>query len=158
VTGWLFCHPVFLCSPLKRYSGLRLAEILNLFFDAAGIKKPDISILDDKFLAEIKGLPQKNLALELLKRLLEDDIKTKGQSNASQSKKFSILLSEAVKRYQSGLIEAAEVIEELIRLAQKLLKTGTSRISRRTKCIRCTDPISQCKSCRPIRPQHRHLY
>ena len=71
-------------------------------------------------LAEIKGLPQKNLALELLKRLLEDEVKTKSRSNASQGKKFSVLLQEAVKRYQSGLIEAATVIEELIRLAQKL--------------------------------------
>jgi type I restriction enzyme R subunit len=89
-------------------------------FDAAGIKKPDISILDDKFLAEIKGLPQKNLALELLKRLLEDDVKLRAQSNASQGKKFSEMLQEAVKRYQSGLIQATEIIEELIRLAQKL--------------------------------------
>jgi type I restriction enzyme R subunit len=89
-------------------------------FDAAGIKKPDISILDDQFLAEIKGLPQKNLALELLKRLLEDDVKSRSTRNAAQGKKFSEMLQAAVKRYQSGLIQATEVIEELIRLAQKL--------------------------------------
>lgn len=89
-------------------------------FDAAGIKKPDISILDNKFLAEIKGLPQKNLALELLKRLLEDEVASRARSNISQSKKFSVMLEEAVKRYQSGLIEAAQVIEELIKMAQDI--------------------------------------
>lgn len=57
-------------------------------FDAAGIKKPDISILDDKFLAEIKGLPQKNLALELLKRLLEDNVKSRSRSNAARERNF----------------------------------------------------------------------
>lgn len=94
-------------------------EVIDIY-DAAGIKKPDISILDDKFLAEIKGLPQRNLALELLKRLLEDDVKARSRSNASQGKKFSVLLTEAVKRYQSGLVEAAQVIDELIKLAQRL--------------------------------------
>lgn len=94
-------------------------EVIDVY-DAAGIKKPDISILDDKFLAEIKGLPQRNLALELLKRLLEDEVKDRSRGNVSQSKKFSELLQQSVKRYQSGLIEAAEVIDELIRLAQKL--------------------------------------
>ena len=94
-------------------------DVIDIY-DAAGIKKPDISILDDKFLAEIKGLPQKNLALELLKRLLEDDVKLKSKSNAAQGKKFSIMLSEAIKRYQSGLVEAAQVIAELIELAQRL--------------------------------------
>ena len=94
-------------------------EVVDIY-DAAGIKKPDISILDDKFLAEIKGLPQRNLALELLKRLLEDDVKARSRSNASQGKKFSELLTEAVKRYQSGLVEAAQVIDELIKLAQRL--------------------------------------
>lgn len=93
-------------------------------FDAAGIKKPDISILDDKFLAEIKGLPQKNLALELLKRLLEDEVTSRARSNISQSKKFSVMLEEAVKRYQSGLIEAAQVIEELIKMAQDIKESA----------------------------------
>src|SRR5215204_5836804 len=74
-----------------------ISEAVIDVFDAAGIKKPDISILDDKFLAEIKGLPQRNLALELLKRLLEDEVKARSGSNASQGKKFSVLLQEAVK-------------------------------------------------------------
>ncbi len=94
-------------------------EVIDIF-DAAGIKKPDISILDDKFLAEVRNIPQKNLALELLKRLLADEVKNKARSNISQSKKFSVLLEEAVKRYQSGLIEAAQVIDELIRMAQEM--------------------------------------
>ncbi|TDH26787.1 type I restriction endonuclease subunit R [Segetibacter sp. 3557_3] len=89
-------------------------------YDAAGIKKPDISILDDKFLASVRNLPQKNLALELLKRLLNDEVKNNSKSNVSQGKKFSKLLEEAVKRYQSGLIEAAQVIDEMIRLAKEM--------------------------------------
>jgi len=97
-----------------------ISEDVVDIFDAAGIKKPDISILDDKFLAGIKNLPQKNLALELLKRLLEDEVKSKSSSNISQGKKFSVMLAEAVKRYQSGLIEAAQVIEELIKMAQEM--------------------------------------
>lgn len=94
-------------------------EVIDIF-DAAGIKKPDISILDDKFLADVKSLPQKNLALELLKRLLEDEVKNRASSNISQSKKFSVMLEQAVKRYQSGLIEAAQVIDELIKMAQDI--------------------------------------
>ncbi len=94
-------------------------EVIDIF-DAAGIKKPDISILDDKFLADVKGLPQRNLALELLKRLLEDEVKRKSDSNISQGKKFSVMLEQAVKRYQSGLIEAAQIIDELIKLAQDI--------------------------------------
>jgi type I restriction enzyme R subunit len=94
-------------------------EVVDIF-DAAGIKKPDISILDEKFLAEVKNIPQKNLALELLKRLLEDEVKTRGRTNISQSKKFSVMLEQAVKRYQSGLIEAAQVIDELIKMAQDI--------------------------------------
>lgn len=94
-------------------------EVIDIY-DAAGIKKPDISILDDKFLAEIKGLPQKNLALELLRRLLEDEATNTARTNASLGKKFSIMLAAAVKRYQSGLIEATRVIEELIKMAQEM--------------------------------------
>lgn len=94
-------------------------EVIDIF-DAAGIKKPDISILDDKFLAEVRSLPQRNLALELLKRLLEDEVRNKSGSNIAQSKKFSVLLEQAVKRYQSGLIEAAQIIDELIKMAQDI--------------------------------------
>lgn len=94
-------------------------EVIDVF-EAAGIKKPDISILSDEFMAEIQGMPRKNLALELLKRLLNNEIKNRSKTNLIQSKKFSEMLAHAVKRYQSGLIEAAAVIEELIKLAKDI--------------------------------------
>lgn len=94
-------------------------EVIDVF-DAAGLKKPDISILSDEFLAEIQGMPRKNLALELLKRLLNDEIKVRAKTNLVQGKKFSELLTEAVKRYQNGLIDSAQVIEELIKLAKEI--------------------------------------
>jgi len=94
-------------------------EVIDVF-EAAGIKKPDISILSDEFMAEIQGMPRKHLALELLKRLLNNEIKNRSRTNLIQSKKFSEMLAQAVKRYQSGLIEAAAVIEELIKLAKDI--------------------------------------
>ncbi|MDP1544911.1 MAG: type I restriction endonuclease subunit R [Anaerolineales bacterium] len=89
-------------------------------FDAAGIRKPDIAILSDEFLAEIQSMERKNLALELLKRLLNDEIKTRSNFNLVQGRKFSEMLAEAVKRYQSGLIDSAKIIEELIKLAKDI--------------------------------------
>mgnify|MGYP000893325601 CR=1 FL=1 len=89
-------------------------------FDAAGIRKPDISILSDEFLADIQGMERKNLAFELLKRLLNDEIKTRGQMNMVQGQKFAEMLAEAVKRYQSGLIDSAKVMDELIQLAKDI--------------------------------------
>jgi type I restriction enzyme R subunit len=94
-------------------------EVVDIF-DAAGIAKPHIEILTDEFLEQIKNLPRKNLALELLKRLLNDEIKKRSTYNLIQSKKFSEMLADAVKRYQSGLVEAAQLIEELIKLAQDI--------------------------------------
>ena len=95
------------------------SEIVDVF-DAAGIRKPDISILSDEFLAEIHGMERKNLALELLKRLLSDEIKTRSQMNMVQGRKFSEMLAEAIKRYQNGLIDSAKIIEELIQLAKDI--------------------------------------
>jgi type I restriction enzyme R subunit len=94
-------------------------EVVDIF-DAAGIAKPSIEILTDEFLAQIKGLPRKNLALELLKRLLNDEIKKRSGINLIQGKKFSEMLADAVKRYQNGLIEAAQIIDELIKLALEI--------------------------------------
>ncbi len=94
-------------------------EVVDVF-EAAGIAKPSIEILTDDFLNQIRDLPRKNLALELLKRLLNDEIKSRANTNLVQSKKFSELLAQAVKRYQNGLIEAAQLIEELIKLAQDI--------------------------------------
>lgn len=83
-------------------------------FDAAGIKKPDISILDDKFLAEIQGMEHKNLAVELLKKLLKDEIKRKSKFNLVQSKLFSEKLEDAIQRYHSGQIDNIEFIEKVL--------------------------------------------
>ena len=94
-------------------------EVIDVF-DAAGIRKPDISILSDEFLAEVQGMPRKNLALELLRRLLHDEIRNRAKTNLVQGRKFSEMLADAVKRYQNGLIDSARVIEELIQLAQTL--------------------------------------
>jgi type I restriction enzyme, R subunit len=94
-------------------------EVIDIF-DAAGIKKPDISILSDEFLAEVKGMTHKNLALELLKKLLKGEIKTRTKVNLVQSKKFSEMLDSTVKNYQNNLITSAQVIDEMIRLAKEI--------------------------------------
>jgi len=95
------------------------SEVVDIF-DAAGIRKPDISILSDEFLSEIQNMARRNLALELLKRLLNDEIKTRSNYNLVQGRRFSEMLAEAVKRYQSGLIDSAKIIEELIQLAKDI--------------------------------------
>ena len=89
-------------------------------FDAAGIKKPDISILSDEFLADIKGMKRKNLAIELLKRILSDEIRFRLTRNLIQGKKLSELLEKAIKKYQNNLLTAVQVIEELIELAKHI--------------------------------------
>ncbi|MDD1980434.1 type I restriction endonuclease subunit R [Pseudomonas asiatica] len=88
-------------------------------FEAVGLDKPNIGLLDDDFLAEVRNLPEKNLAVELLERLLEGEIKSKFASNLAQEKKFSELLDSVIKRYQNRSIETAQVIEELIEMAKK---------------------------------------
>lgn len=94
-------------------------EVVDIFA-AAGLKKPDISILSDEFLAEIRGMPQRNLAVELLEKLLKGEIRTRGQRNVVQARSFAALLEQAVRRYQNRAIETAQVIEELIQLAREL--------------------------------------
>ncbi len=94
-------------------------------FDAAGLDKPNIGILDDDFLAEVKNLPERNLAVELLERLLEGEIKSRFAGNVVQEKKFSELLANVVKRYQNRAIETAQVIEELIEMAKKFRAAST---------------------------------
>jgi len=89
-------------------------------FAAAGIKKPDISILSDQFLAEVQGLPQKNLAVELLRRLLADELKTRSKRNLVQSRSFAEMLEKAVRAYQNRALETAKIIEELIKLAKEM--------------------------------------
>ncbi len=94
-------------------------EVVDIFA-AAGLDKPDISILSDEFLAEVQQLPQRNLALELLKKLLNDEIKTRMQKNVVQARSFAEMLEKAIKKYQNRAIEAAEVIGELIQLAKEM--------------------------------------
>ncbi|MBN7798745.1 type I restriction endonuclease subunit R [Parahaliea mediterranea] len=89
-------------------------------FDAAGIKKPDISILSDEFMAEIQGMQHKNLALELLKKILNDEIRTRSSRNMTQSRKLSEMLDGAINRYQNNLLTAAEIIQELIDMAREI--------------------------------------
>ena len=89
-------------------------------FDAAGIKKPDISILSDEFMLEIKGLPRRNLAIELLKKILNDEIRSRAKKNLVQSKTLSEMLEGAIKRYQNNLLTAADIIQELIDMAKTI--------------------------------------
>jgi len=89
-------------------------------FDAAGIKKPDISILSDSFLEEIKGMKHKNIALETLKKLLNDEIKGRIRINFVKSKSFMDSLEELIRKYNNKILTAAEVIEELIGLAKEI--------------------------------------
>jgi type I restriction enzyme R subunit len=93
-------------------------EVVDVF-EAVGLDKPNIGLLDDEFLAEVRNLPEKNLAVELLERLLEGEIKSRFASNLAQEKKFSELLDNVIKRYQNRSIETAQVIEELIEMAKK---------------------------------------
>jgi type I restriction enzyme, R subunit len=88
-------------------------------FSAVGLDKPNIGILDEGFLNEVRNLPERNLAVELLERLLEGEIKARFASNVVQHNKFSDLLSNVIKRYQNRAIETAQVIEELIEMAKK---------------------------------------
>ncbi|MFE8646619.1 type I restriction endonuclease subunit R [Sphingomonas sp. NCPPB 2930] len=88
-------------------------------FDAVGLDKPNIGLLDDGFLAQVKNLPERNLAVELLERLLEGEIKSRFGSNVVQEKKFSDLLGNVIKRYQNRSIETAQVMEELVDMARK---------------------------------------
>lgn len=120
-------------SPLQKFgrvdSELAIRQIVSNaivsedvvdIFAAAGLKKPDISILSDEFLAEIQAMPQRNLAVELLQKLLKGEIKTRSQRNVVQARKFSDLIEASLRRYQNRAIETAQVIEELIGLARSL--------------------------------------
>ncbi len=94
-------------------------EVIDIFA-AAGLKKPDISILSDEFLAEVRGMPQRNLAVELLQKLLKGEIKTRSRRNLVQARLFSEMLETSLRRYQNRAIETAKVIEELIALAKDM--------------------------------------
>ena len=89
-------------------------------FDAAGIKKPDISILSDDFLLEVKGMKHQNLALELLKKVLNNEIKTRARTNLVKSRALLEMLESSIKRYQNNLLSTAEIIQELINIAKEI--------------------------------------
>ena len=89
-------------------------------FAAAGLEKPDISILSDEFLAEMRGMPQRNLAVELLQKLLKGELKGRRKKNVVQARSFAEMLEQSLRRYQNRAIEAAQVLEELIELARQM--------------------------------------
>ncbi|MDP2418847.1 MAG: type I restriction endonuclease subunit R [Hydrogenophaga sp.] len=94
-------------------------------FDAVGLEKPNIGLLDESFLAQVRNLPEKNLAVELLERLLEGEIKSKFATNVVQQRKFSDLLSNVITRYQNRSIETAQVMEELVEMARKFREAAS---------------------------------
>lgn len=90
-------------------------------FDAAGIKKPDISILSEDFLMELKGMEHKNVALEVLKKLLNDEIKSRSKKNLVKSKSLMEMLENSIKKYHNKILTAAEVMDELIKLSKDIV-------------------------------------
>ena len=90
-------------------------------FDAAGIKKPDISILSEEFLLELKGMEHKNIALEVLKKLLNDELKSRSRKNLVKSKSLMEMLENAIKKYHNKVLTAAEVMDELIKLSKEII-------------------------------------
>jgi len=98
-------------------------EVVDIFA-AAGLKKPDISILSDEFLADVRGMPQRNLAVELLQKLLKGEIRMRAKRNVVQARSFAELLEQVVRKYQNRAIETAQVIEDLIQLAKDMRAAG----------------------------------
>ena len=94
-------------------------EIIDVF-DVVGIKKPDISILSEEFLTEVRDLPQKNLAYEVLKKLLYDEIKIRSRRNLIEGRSFAEMLERAINEYKNRGIDTVQVIEELLDLAKKI--------------------------------------
>jgi len=101
-------------------SGAVASEEVVDIFAAAGLKKPDIAILSDEFLAEVRGMPHRNLAVELLQKLLTGEIRSRAKRNVVQARSFAGLLEQALRKYQNRAIETAQVIEELIALAREM--------------------------------------
>ncbi len=89
-------------------------------FAAAGLDKPNISVLSDEFLAEVRGMPHRNLAVELLQKLLKGELHIRRRKNVVQARSFAEMLEQTLRRYQNRAIEAAQVIEELIQLARDM--------------------------------------
>jgi type I restriction enzyme R subunit len=96
-------------------------EVVDIF-DAAGIKKPEISILSDEFLLEVKNMKHKNLAIELLKKILNSEIKTRSITNLVKSRALLEMLESSIKKYQNNLLTTAEIIQKLIEIAEEVKK------------------------------------
>src|ERR1700704_233677 len=109
--------------PSAKYScsgaPLILPEIVDIM-RAAGLESPDISILSDEFLAEVRDTDKKNLAIEALKKLINGDVRSQSKRNVTQSRAFSERLEAAIFRYHANAITTAQVIEELIQLAKDI--------------------------------------
>ncbi|MCX7625924.1 MAG: DUF3387 domain-containing protein [Candidatus Sumerlaeaceae bacterium] len=95
-------------------------------FAASGLQKPDISVLSDEFLAEVRGMPQRNLAVELLQKLIKGELATRRRKKVVLARSFAEMLEQSIRRYQNRAIEAAQVIEELIALA-KAMREASAR-------------------------------
>ena len=148
-------------------------EVVDIF-QAAGLQKPDLSILSDDFLAEVRDMPQRNLAVELLQKLLKGEIKPRGRRNVVQARSFSEMLEKSLRKYQNRAIETAQVIEELIGLAKEMRGATRPRrearaLGRRAGLLRRTrdqrqrrpgpggrDPADDRKGARRDRAQERH--
>jgi len=91
-------------------------------FDAAGLKKPDISILSEEFLMDLKAMEHKNVAIEVLKKLLNDEIKSRVKKNLVKSKTLREMLENTIKKYHNKILTAVEVIEELISLSKEIVE------------------------------------
>jgi len=134
LTGFdaLSLHTMYVDKPMRGHGLMQaIARVNRVFkdkpgglvvdiFAAAGLKKPDVSILSEEFLSEVRGMPQRNLAVELLRKLLSGEIQTRRRKNVVQARSFAAMLEEAIRRYQNRAIEAAQVIEELIALAKDM--------------------------------------
>ena len=100
-------------------------QVIDLF-DAAGIKKPDISILSEEFLLELKGMEHKNTALEVLRKLLEDEIKARSKYNFVEGRTLMEMLDGSITRYHNKIVSAAEVIDELIKLSKQIVSSDSA--------------------------------
>jgi len=114
-------RPDILDSAVKQIVSRAIAsdEVIDIFA-SAGLKRPDISILSDEFLEEVRHMPQRNLALEVLKKLLNDEIKVRSRKNLVQSRSFAVMLEQTIRKYQNRTIDAVKVIIELIELAKEM--------------------------------------
>jgi type I restriction enzyme R subunit len=100
-------------------SAIASDQVVDIF-SAAGMEKPELSVLSEEFLKEIEGMKYKNVAIELLKQLLSNEIKLRSRHNLTKSKSLMDMLDSAIKRYQNNLLTTAEIIEELIRIAREI--------------------------------------